>query len=78
MAGSYSPPFREPYTARMAWRRGVWINVQCLSASCAHQTQIPPRALIDRGAGDVHLDYAARRMRCMRCRHLGAKVGLVL
>ncbi|WP_298699187.1 hypothetical protein [uncultured Brevundimonas sp.] len=48
--------------------------IQCLSAHCAHQTQIGPKELIDLGHGDVHLDYAARRMKCTRCGHLGAKV----
>lgn len=66
--------FPRPYTARSVARLGLYLRIQCLSATCAHQVQIGPRGLIVGGHGDVHLDYAARRMRCVRCGHLGAKV----
>lgn len=71
---AFSLPVGRPNTARTAYRMGVGLIVQCLSATCAHQTRIEPRWLVDRGAGDVALDYAARRMRCTRCGGLGAHV----
>ncbi len=70
----YCLPSSQPKTARTAYRLRAHLMIQCLSAHCAHQTQIGPKELIDLGHGDVHLDYAARRMKCTRCGHLGAKV----
>lgn len=57
----------DPYTARGLGRAGGHFKVMCTAARCAHEAQIMPLELINKGYGDIHLDVVARRFKCGRC-----------
>lgn len=46
---------------------GGHLKVICTSATCTHEARVMPRALIERGYGDISLNAIERRLICSRC-----------